>query len=115
MPYADPEKRKEYNREYQRRWARENREKRRLYENAWNEANREKRKEILKRARYKNPTKYRAQNTLRRAIYAGKIERGRCEQCGTSVDVQGHHDDYSKPLEVRWLCRAHHMELHRRT
>jgi len=41
----------------------------------------------------------------------GKITRKPCEVCG-SGDSQKHHDDYSKPLEVRWLCRAHHLELH---
>jgi hypothetical protein len=26
-----------------------------------------------------------------------------------------HHDNYDRPLEVRWLCRTHHSEVHRRT
>ena len=28
------------------------------------------------------------------------------------LGVVAHHDDYSKPLDVRWLCRSHHMQLH---
>lgn len=113
MPFKDPQKRKDYNREYQRLWARENRDKRLVYERAWNEAHREERRAIGKRARYKDPEKYRAQNTLARGVRAGKVVRGTCEVCGTPDDVQGHHDDYTKPLDVRWLCRQHHMELHR--
>lgn len=27
--------------------------------------------------------------------------------------VQAHHDDYSKPLEVRWLCVPHHALHHK--
>lgn len=42
----------------------------------------------------------------------GKIVPEPCERCG-SESVEAHHDDYDKPLDVRWLCRGHHMELHR--
>jgi hypothetical protein len=34
-----------------------------------------------------------------------------CEECGAEVSV-GHHDDYRKPLEVRWLCDSHHRRWH---
>lgn len=45
------------------------------------------------------------------AIKGGKLTRLPCEQCG-EVKVDAHHDDYDKPLEVRWLCRKHHAILH---
>lgn len=38
----------------------------------------------------------------------GHIQRLLCEVC-LSPDTQPHHDDYSKPLEVRWFCREHHL------
>jgi hypothetical protein len=38
-----------------------------------------------------------------------------CEKCGSVVDVHRHHDDYSKPLDIRWLCEPHHFELHEST
>src|SRR5512146_416701 len=41
----------------------------------------------------------------------GKIQRQPCELCGAPAEA--HHHDYSKPLEVRWLCRPHHLELHK--
>lgn len=41
----------------------------------------------------------------------GKIKKQPCE-CGES-DSQMHHEDYDKPLEVIWLCRECHLELHR--
>lgn len=41
------------------------------------------------------------------------LERQPCEVCG-NPDVVAHHDDYTKPLEVRWLCRSHHAKFHRR-
>lgn len=61
--------------------------------------------------------KERARGALQRAITAGLIVRGVCEFSGggsCSGRVEGHHDDYSKPLEVRWLCRLHHGVVHRR-
>jgi hypothetical protein len=42
----------------------------------------------------------------------GKLMKVPCEKCG-SPRSQMHHDDYSKPLDVRWLCRPCHMALHR--
>lgn len=62
----------------------------------------------------------RAQNLAEKAILKGVLIRQPCEVCGetgTFVDgrnrVQAHHDDYTKPLEVRWLCQQHHHEWHK--
>lgn len=44
-------------------------------------------------------------------IRRGKIKKQPCEVCGEPAQM--HHDDYSKPLEVRWFCRKHHLELHK--
>lgn len=50
---------------------------------------------------------------LRSALNRGLIEREPCEVCG-SDEVDGHHDDYDKPMDVRWLCRKHHKAEHMR-
>ena len=39
-----------------------------------------------------------------------EIKRGVCEKCG-NIKSEGHHEDYSKPLEVRWLCLKHHPKF----
>lgn len=63
------------------------------------------------RNRYKNAAK--AQNKFNHAINSGKILRPIfCDNCPSSVNVQGHHDDYNKPLEVRWLCGKCHRIWH---
>ena len=41
----------------------------------------------------------------------GLIERKPCERCG-SENSQMHHEDYSKPLAVEWLCRKCHLAEH---
>jgi len=51
-----------------------------------------------------------ARQTLRDAIEAKKIVRQPCEICGDKSEA--HHEDYSKPFDVRWLCRLHHREHH---
>ena len=63
------------------------------------------------KTRQMNPEKYKARAAVSNALRDGRLERGPCEVCG-ALKVQGHHDDYSKPLEVRWLCKKHHDEYH---
>ncbi len=46
------------------------------------------------------------------AWYATKGQAQPCEACGRE-DAQRHHDDYAKPLEVRWLCPPCHAKEHR--
>jgi len=45
------------------------------------------------------------------AIADGTLTRQPCETCG-AVPADAHHEDYDKPLEVVWLCRSHHKQLH---
>ena len=52
-----------------------------------------------------------ANNAVSRAIRAGKLVKQPCIRCG-GLPAVAHHDDYSKPLDVIWLCRKHHVELH---
>jgi hypothetical protein len=42
----------------------------------------------------------------------GKLIKNSCEICGTQESIEMHHDDYSNPLSVRWLCNKHHIEYH---
>jgi hypothetical protein len=60
----------------------------------------------------RNPAKRAAHIKTRNAIRDGKLIRKPCEVCG-EVRAQAHHDDYGKPLDVRWLCTTHHTEWHR--
>lgn len=69
--------------------------------------------EAIKRWEQKNPNKRKVHEKLNGAIRSGKIIKFPCEKCGNQK-VDGHHPDYSKPLEVMWLCRKHHKEEHRR-
>lgn len=61
-----------------------------------------------------NVEKRKAHSAVNYAVRSGRIKKLPCEVCGSKVRIQGHHDDYSKPLEVRWLCQVHHKELHRK-
>jgi hypothetical protein len=58
-----------------------------------------------------NRHKKRAHNLVKRAIESGKLVRLPCEICGIE-DTEAHHDDYSKPLDVRFLCVRHHNDHH---
>lgn len=62
-------------------------------------------------ARCKFPNQYKAQNAVNNAIRDGRLVKRPCEVC-YNTNVHAHHDDYNKPLEVRWLCPIHHKEWH---
>ncbi len=53
----------------------------------------------------------RARAVVSMALHRGTIKRGSCERCG-AAKVEAHHDDYTKPRQVRWLCRACHKHIH---
>lgn len=52
-----------------------------------------------------------ARQKTRLAVLSGKLEKKPCESCG-EIKVEAHHPDYSKPLEVIWLCLKHHRQIH---
>jgi hypothetical protein len=66
-----------------------------------------------RRERASNPLKYRARYTLQNAVRDGRVTRKPCIKCGNRKS-QGHHNDYSKPLHVLWLCSRHHGQHHRK-
>lgn len=47
-----------------------------------------------------------------RALASGKIKRSPCVVCNTNTSIHAHHDDYTKPLDVIWLCPIHHRAWH---
>ena len=69
--------------------------------------------EYVKSLRIKYPNQYKSQNMVSNAIRDGKLFKKPCEVCGSGNNVHAHHDDYLEPLNVRWLCAAHHKQWHR--
>jgi hypothetical protein len=60
-----------------------------------------------------HPDRRKAQTLLGNAVRSGRVVRWPCcavPECDKKPE--GHHFDYSQPLEVVWLCRAHHMQAH---
>lgn len=61
--------------------------------------------EVNQRYIRKFPSKQKAR------ILAQRLPKNPCEICGNPKS-QKHHEDYSKPLDVRWLCAKHHAARH---
>jgi ribosomal protein S27AE len=68
-------------------------------------------KELRTRWRCANRDKLKVYPVVARAIRSGVLQRAPCEACGAAESV-AHHDDYSKPLAVRWLCPSCHRRHH---
>lgn len=63
--------------------------------------------------RKENPQKYHAHSLVTSAVRCGRlIKPDKCMGCGKKKKLQGHHDDYYKPLEVKWLCAPCHYVEH---
>jgi hypothetical protein len=58
-----------------------------------------------------NKLKASCRQITRNAVRWGKLIKKSCEVCG-AIKSEAHHKDYYKPLDVVWLCREHHTELH---
>lgn len=63
----------------------------------------------------RHPDRVAAHRALRRAIRRGDVSpSSACEHCGIARKrIEGHHEDYSKPLDVIWLCSSCHKSVHR--
>ena len=60
------------------------------------------------------PNAYRAKLKFGNALRDKKIHRQySCSKCSSDIRIEGHHDDYSKPLDVRWLCMICHRAWHK--
>lgn len=70
--------------------------------------------EASKRAYIRHKEKWVARAKLRYAVKMGRLNKPLiCEVCNLKKILQGHHEDYSKPLEVIWLCHGCHADADR--
>lgn len=86
----------------------------RKYREIYNQSEKGKKLAVVRAIRYQKENKEirLAHMKVKYAIDHGNLHKQPCEVCGCGK-VEAHHDDYSKPLEVTWLCRTHHREHHR--
>ncbi len=77
------------------------------------EEGRIKRKTYRNKYYYNNQIKIKAHRSVFNEIRGGRlIPPVHCSICGDENTLFAHHDDYSKPLEIRWLCRRCHTDWH---
>lgn len=68
--------------------------------------------DYMKKYRERFPRKYKAHGLVNNAVRDKKLFKEPCEVCGKKKNVHAHHDDYAKPLNIRWLCPVHHKQWH---
>jgi hypothetical protein len=68
-----------------------------------------------KKYKIKYPDRNFAVTSLNNAVRDGKISKPfNCSVCNQDrIRIHGHHNDYSKPFEVTWMCHRCHMEWHK--
>lgn len=95
-----------------RAWVRKNRRKVLTAKRALYRRDRDQRIAAQRLYRQRNREKVRARKIVATALLSGRLIRRPCEVCG-SIKSEAHHNDYRRPLSVRWFCRKHHAEQHR--
>lgn len=84
------------------------------YHREYASKNRERIRENQKRYREKHKLKTLAQAKLHYHKSVGNIEIPNCcDMCEKKVPLEAHHYDYSKPLDVTWLCMQCHKKVHK--
>ena len=78
---------------------------------AWRLGHPERSAEIKKNWMENNDLKRKAHNAVSNAVRNGKLIKMPCQVCGNPKS-EAHHHDYSKPLDVVWLCDFHHKQEH---
>jgi len=74
-----------------------------------------KHKEDLRNWNKRNRNKRNAHLKVKRAIIKGIIKKpNNCQKCGRKLELQAHHSDYEKPLDVIFLCIKCHNDEHKR-
>lgn len=58
--------------------------------------------------------KHKARKAVNNALRSGKLIKKSCKVCG-NFETTAHHHDYTKPLDVIWLCKQHHQEADAKT
>jgi len=109
MPYADPAMKRKNARE----WYRANKKRLDAERHQWALDHPEKWGEYDRKWKASHVEALRAQRILFIAIRAGRIIRPDTCSCG-NPNPEGHHEDYSKPLKVDWLCLKYHKKLHQK-
>ena len=64
---------------------------------------------LIQKVRY--PERIKAREQVSYAKHKGKLIPKPCQVCGSEENIEAHHPDYSKPLEVEWYCRFHHRRI----
>ncbi|AHJ87214.1 hypothetical protein BCP8-2_176 [Bacillus phage BCP8-2] len=109
----DPEGTKEYNKKYHQANKEKHNEQMKVYSQT------EEGKLARQRAqdKYRKSDQYKLKQNARkkvlRALESGKLVKPLvCESCKEERSLEGHHEDYNKPLEVKWLCKECHENEH---
>lgn len=80
----------------------------------WAKQNKEKHIQNATKHRKKHPEKHEARQQIYWAVKLGFMKKSEtCEECKMMINTNAHHDDYNKPLVVRWLCKQCHSDWHR--